>query len=337
MKILRSRVFANPSMHIFDDITIERMSKLRRKGVIFFDVDDTLLARRSENAKRDQIYSESAAATLLPKLLHANIRLCIITGHGWNQLQSRLIEPLIADLHARFSFPQDVLESQLFVYANRGATRISFQSDKPVIDPDFCERYLIEPADSQKLYSLFERLLEVYLSNYPELQNASDRPTIIERDRTVLSLRPILKPTNTNAHRNRASRADLQKVGTEWLFEQNLSQKYSLTQSGKSTLELSKLGISKNIAFEDVIGKLAQTDIERKEIEAASIYVGDEFGIDGNDHVILKNHTRTLCFSVSHEENQGSYANVKNISRHYGKSGVAATAALIDDILKSLK
>ena len=72
----------------------ERIELLRTCGVLVFDVDDTLLSRRTNAHESDQSFFDSPAAQMLPKLLSAGLRVCVITGHGWAQLERRLMAPI---------------------------------------------------------------------------------------------------------------------------------------------------------------------------------------------------------------------------------------------------
>lgn len=325
-------------MNMRDVLTAERMSKMRRNGALFFDVDDTLLARRSGAANYDQIYSENDAAKLLPELLNAGVRVCIITGHGWRQLQTRLIAPFITDLNNRFSSTANILDANLFVYANRGATRIALQNGKPLIDRDYGRNYRIDAGDAPKLRSVVESMREFYLCESRELETDREPPRLLEREGVILGLRPILDLPAKNSDAERTARTRLIEIGTRLLVEQNLSGKYFIAASGTSTLELSRIGISKQIAFDDTIARIGeQTGLERTEIENSSVYVGDEFDIGGNDFVILKNYPGTCCLSVAPAQRASSFQQAISVSNHYGKSGTAATSALIGDILNSLK
>lgn len=109
-------------------LTTEILKNLRENGAIVFDVDDTLLARRKNIGESDQHFSESPAAVSVPQLLNAGVRVCVITGHGWAQLEKRFVLPLIEDVAERFPANRNEILQRLLIYANRGATKISWEN-----------------------------------------------------------------------------------------------------------------------------------------------------------------------------------------------------------------
>jgi hypothetical protein len=97
------------------------VERVLRHGALLLDVDDTILVRERAGRGGPETFADSPSAALLPKLLTRGFRLCLITGHGWKQLESRLISPLTE--HLRLSGTQEAIE-KLHIYANRGATKI---------------------------------------------------------------------------------------------------------------------------------------------------------------------------------------------------------------------
>src|SRR5690606_25196426 len=103
-----------------------RVIALRDRGVLIFDVDDTLLARRGGGSADGETFHESHAAQLIPGLLRKGFHIAIVTGHGWQQLERRLISPIFERASAG-----DL--ARLWIYANRGATRLLNDNGQPQI------------------------------------------------------------------------------------------------------------------------------------------------------------------------------------------------------------
>lgn len=329
-------------------LSLERLTKMRDNGAVFFDVDDTLLARRRTSFENDQTFSESAAAILIPQLLIAGVRVCLITGHGWNQLKRRLVLPLIGDVSKKFSQKRNELFERFFIYANRGATKLVWKTNNYKEDKIYGREFALDTVESTALRGIFTSLTEIliedferreslYKQTFPNFAFDELPPKIIEREKVVLSLRPIPSRTHSNVTVSESPRRKLFLVGLDLLKKTKLNGKYELEESGKSTLEITKKGISKKNAFQDMIFEIAkQKKITPELVESSSIYVGDEFSINGNDYTIATNFLHTLCFSVAREKEKKIPENVFLLRDYCQKEGVFATASLIDYILKFL-
>jgi hydroxymethylpyrimidine pyrophosphatase-like HAD family hydrolase len=326
----------------------DRIKNLRENGAIFFDVDDTLLARRKNAGENDQNFSESSAAALVPLLLGAGVRVCVITGHGWAQLERRFVTPLREVVTKHFPANADRILQRFFVYANRGATKVVLKKKTYAEDENYGNKYFLERADSRRLREIFRELADFfdadfakrkdfYLQNFPKFAFDELPPKIIEREKVVLCLRPIPSETHGETDFSESPREKLFESGSELLKEAKLDDKYELTQSGKSTLEITKRTISKKVAFQDLLFQIAEEkEISPERVEESSIYVGDEFSSDGNDYVIAQNFPRALCLSVAPKKCENISANVLCLDEICGLEGVAGTAFLIAHMLKFL-
>lgn len=321
---------------------------MRRDGVIFFDVDDTLLARRRGRAGSDQTYAESAAARLVASLLDAEVTVCLITGHGWKQLEKRFVLPLIEDCARRFPERAGMLAGNFYVYANRGATKLVRAGDRFRESAAHAEKYSLDKRDRGALEKIlvnlkdeltrdFERRPDWYLQNFPEFPFAELPAEIFARENAVLGLRPI--PSNYYASETVESpRARLFARGLDALAVSDLAAKYRLDKSGRSTLEITRRNVSKRIAFADLLGAIAEgKGVPVETVEAASVYIGDEFEREGNDAVIAREFPRCLCLSVGDETRSERLAeNVVSIRNLAPEDGVSATAAVVSRIIKFL-
>ncbi|HZG53298.1 MAG TPA: hypothetical protein VEZ40_14300, partial [Pyrinomonadaceae bacterium] len=137
-----------------------RVERLRRAGALALDVDDTLLARERAAFVAgvrggEETFAESASAALLPELLRRGFRVGLITGHGWRQLESRLVAPVVERL--RETGDEWSIE-RLRVYANRGATKIVWDGTRHAVGEAYGARLRLRAADVAALRNLLETL-----------------------------------------------------------------------------------------------------------------------------------------------------------------------------------
>lgn len=326
----------------------ERLENLRRNGVMFFDVDDTLLARRTKPSENDQVFSESQAAISIPLFLNAGIRVCVITGHGWKQLQNRFVLPLIKEIFNCFPKKRDELLKRFFVYANRGATKIIWKNGTYSEETDYINEFSFDESDLIRLLGILSKLEKTfnndfakqkswYLQNFPKFAFNELPPQILEREKVVLGLRPIPSEAHCKKNIPESPRQKLFSLGYEAMKSAGLDVKYEITQSGKSTLEITNKEVSKKLAFQDLIFQIAkENSVSPETVEKSSIYVGDEFNSDGNDYIISQSFPHCLYFSVASIEQETSPENVIFLHDFFHLEGVPATTALMTYVLKVL-
>lgn len=328
----------------------EKLEKLRNNGAIFFDVDDTLLARRKNPSDKDQVFQESQAALYIPLLLNLGVKVCIITGHGEEQLEKRLVLPLVEHITENFLKDYAEILRYLYVYANRGATKMVWVYGRSTKDEAYNEKFSLEESDLPILSNILRKLSDTFIGDFfkqedyfrqkfPKFNFNEIPPKIIEREKVVLGLRPI--PSDWHCATNTDSAiSPLREMiieGILMLDDAQLTSKYELTQSGKSTIEISKKQLSKKVAFEDLIAQIARgNQIKPELVEKSSIYVGDEFFPAGNDLIIAQTYSNTLCFSVASSKHEKSYENIIFLPDYIPFEGVSATASLMAHIIKFL-
>jgi hydroxymethylpyrimidine pyrophosphatase-like HAD family hydrolase len=335
-------------------IDAARVERVRRAGALVLDVDDTLLARvRASGAACGagaetlaETFAESASAALLPELLRRGFNLCLITGHGWRQLESRLIAPLVERLRESGDDVAGACVERLRVYANRGATKIVWDGERHAFEEVYGARHQLRDEDRAALRALLETLgaeferevsarREWFEATFPRFDFATLPARVSEREGAVLVLRPI--PARMHAADGVANaRAEVYARGLELLRRANLSDDYELAESGRSSIEITRRGVSKETAMRDLISELtksaasAATGEDAGRVEDALVYVGDEFFAGGNDFVIPRVFPRALCLSVAGEE---TGAGVVPLAGATGAEGTAATAALLAHVL----
>lgn len=325
------------------------VERVRRAGALVLDVDDTLLARERAGGAGEESFAESAPAALLPELLRRGFNLCLITGHGWQQLQSRLIAPLIERL--REPGGDDVVAEaaasikRLRVYANRGATKIVWDDERHGVEAVYGARHQLRDADRATVCELLETLAsefngsvnarrEWFEATFPRFDFATLPARVSEREGAVLVLRPI--PARRHASNGVSdSRAELYERGLQLLRRANLDGDYELAESGRSSIEITRRGVSKEAAMRDLISELsAATGEDAARVEASLVYVGDEFFAGGNDFVIPRVFPRALCLSVAAERlGEETAAGVVSLAGSAGAQGTAATEALLAHVL----
>lgn len=330
----------NELSKLIDKPLIERV---RSHGAIVLDVDDTLLTRKGARSEAQQTFLESPSAGLLPGLLRRGFTLCVITGHGWQQLHARLIAPIAKGLRESGD-RADV--DRLHVYANRGATKIVWDGTTHKVEEVYGARYQIRQEDLAVLRSLLEALAadfridvearrEWYSKSFPRFDFANLPPRVDEREGAVMVLRPIPARFHANAAPYFDIRTELYKRGLDLLRRASLSDIYELIKSGRSSIEIIRRGVSKESAVHDLVSKLAELSGKRSErVEESLVYLGDEFFSDGNDFAIAMKFPTALCLSVGDEAaNQVVLANVVQLPRLTRATGTAATEALLSHFL----
>jgi hypothetical protein len=334
-------------------IDAARVARVRRAGALVLDVDDTLLARERMSGAGGagaetlaEAFAESASAALLPELLRRDFNLCLITGHGWGQLQSRLIAPLVERLRESGDDVAGACVERLRVYANRGATKIVWDGERHAFDEIYGARHQLRDEDRAALRALLETLgaeferevrarREWFEATFPRFDFATLPARVSEREGAVLVLRPI--PARRHAADGVTdARAEVYARGLELLRRANLSDDYELAESGRSSIEITRRGVSKETAMRDLISELEKSATaavaggDAAGVEDALVYVGDEFFAGGNDFVIPRVFPRALCLSVAGEE---TAAGVVSLTQATGAEGTAATAALLAHVL----
>jgi hypothetical protein len=344
---------------LFDAARVERV---RRQGALVLDVDDTLLAReRTGGAGAETLaetFAESASAAMLPELLRRGFNLCLITGHGWGQLESRLIAPLVGSLLRESGDGEAAAASveRLRVYANRGATKIVWDGERHAFDEAYGARHRLRDEDRGALREVLELLgaefdrevsarREQFEATWPRFDFTTLPARVSEREGAVLVLRPI--PTRMHATDGVTdARAEVYARALEWLQYKNLSDGYELAESGRSSIEITRRGVSKETAMRDFIAELTKSaaaagaagedagGADAARVEDALVYVGDEFYAGGNDFVIPRVFPRALCLSVAGAGGmEESGAGVVSLAGATGAQGTAATAALLAHVL----
>lgn len=321
-----------------------RTQHLRLKGALILDVDDTLLAREGASGGREETFDESASAALLPELLRRGFNLCLITGHGWRQLASRLVAPIVERL--RESGHEAVIE-RLRVYANRGATKIVWENRGYKVDESYGARHELRARDVPTLRVLLQSLgvefdtevngrREWYREVFPRFDFARLPARVDEREGAMLVLRPIPSRTHAaNPSSSVDSRTRVFERGLDLLRQANLSDDYEVALAGRSSIEITRRGVSKEAAMRDLIEWLAALSGESTEsVEESLVYVGDEFIPGGNDFEIPLLFPRALCMSVAGEHlGRESPAGVVHLTRVTGAQGTTATEALLTHLL----
>lgn len=326
-----------------------RVGRMRLRGALVLDVDDTLLAReRADGGAGEETFAESAAAAALPELLRRGFRVCLITGHGWRQLETRLVAPVVEHLRASCDDAAACI-ARLRVYANRGATKIVWDGARHAVDEVYGVRHQLRDEDVPALRALLESLGaefeadvrargDWYRASFPRFDFATLPARVSEREGALLVLRPVPSRIHASDKTTTAAnpRAEVYARGLELLQGAGLSEHYELAESGRSSIEITRRGVSKEAAMRDAIAELsASSGAPACEVEESIMYVGDEFFAGGNDFVIPQLFPRALCLSVAGGSEAGSAAaGVVSLARVSGAAGTAATESLLAHLLR---
>jgi glucose-6-phosphate isomerase/2-phospho-L-lactate transferase/gluconeogenesis factor (CofD/UPF0052 family)/hydroxymethylpyrimidine pyrophosphatase-like HAD family hydrolase len=118
------------------------LAQLRNQGVMFFDVDGTLLQKKSENfSNQDQMRKT------FDRALGNNLRMGIISGNSSDEQMARIATPLKG-------MRDDI--SKLSLYVNGGATKVTYSSTGEVKKVNLAED--IPQADIQRVKAILTRL-----------------------------------------------------------------------------------------------------------------------------------------------------------------------------------
>lgn len=294
----------------------------------------------------EETFAESAAAKKLPQLLRRGFRVGLITGHGWRQLETRLVAPIVESL--RETGDASSVE-RLRIYANRGATKIVWDGERHTVDEVYGERHQLRGADVAALRGLLESLGaefgasvlargEWYGETFPRFDFTTLPARVDEREGAVLVLRPL--PARRHAADGASSaRAEVYERGLRLLRGANLEGDYELAESGRSSIEITRRGVSKETAMRDLLAEVSRATGEDAEmVEGAFAYVGDEFHAGGNDASIPLVFPRALCLSVAPGgrgagEPQAGVVSLAGAADLAGARGTVATHALLSHLL----
>ncbi len=310
---------------------------LRDHGVLFFDVDDTLLSRSGGINGKGETFYESPAAMHLPKLLDRGFRVVIITGHETEQLFRRLIGPLMTATATGLA--------DLRVYTNRGGTGFSWDGRSFVEDHVYSAGFKLTPAELEGAVRIVAQVADKFSSDimqhsdrivndYPGFLIGELPVKVTVRADTIVSA----KPFPSSSHCLVAAGASIRDTAVSEIealigCEPGLSN-LGVQAAGRGTIETARHSLSKTAAaghaFERIAGDLG---ISLQAIEHASIFVGDEFGIKGNDRPLSEMFSGARCISVAPlAERQQTPNNVINFSAN--NSNIYSTAKLIDRLLQ---
>jgi hypothetical protein len=301
-------------------------------GAIALDVDDTLLARPPFLGEAPTPDSGQRVGAVILSLLKGGVRVILITGHGWEQLRRRWVGPLLR----QYGGPAEGLQ----IYANRGATKLAVDGGRVSEDRGYRDGHVIAEAHREAILQVLRSLQTAYLRDFEARASwyrqtfprfdFDQLPAVSLREEVVAELRPLPSRAHT-AHQGEDVRAQIAARGRHELDRSGLLGRYELGESGKSTIEVVRRGVSKRLALEDTIRTLAaRADASTETIERALIYVGDEFSPGGNDHVISTTFPRCLCVSVSPVSVRGEGAeNVVELPALLRESGPAAALAFL--------
>jgi hydroxymethylpyrimidine pyrophosphatase-like HAD family hydrolase len=324
-----------------------RVERLRRAGALVLDVDDTLLARERAGSGGEETFKESASAALLPELLRRGFRVGLVTGHGWRQLEARLVAPVVERLREMGDAAASV--GRLSIYANRGATKIVWDGKRHAVEEIYGERHQLRAADVARLRGLLESLgaefdadvrarREWYGATFPRFDFAMLPARVDVREGAVLVLRPIPAQRHAGDGVRLNPRAEVYARGLELLRRANLDGDYELAESGRSSIEITRRGVSKEAALGDLLAEVAEATGEAEAtVEGAFVYVGDEFDAGGNDAVIPLVFPRALCLSVAPRhgarEILEGVVSLGRVAEMAGAEGTAATHVLLAHLL----
>ncbi len=317
-------------------IDASRIERVMKHGALLLDVDDTLLVRERAVGGGSETFADSPSAALLPQLLDRGVRLCLITGHGWQQLETRLIAPLIEHLQSPGSL------KRLSIYANRGATKILWDGSRHVVDEAYGVSYQLRAGELKSLSDLFNSLADEfrvdfdsradwYRKTFPRFDFTSLPATVTAREGALLVLRPV--PTAKHAESATAIdvRDRLYERGLELLEQAGFTDDYEIARSGRSSIEITRRGVSKEVAVRDLIAGIVKSSRESPSlVEESMVYVGDEFFPGGNDYELPALFPTVIFLSVSGEGAPDKLASgVISLEAVTRKSGPAATEVVL--------
>jgi hypothetical protein len=179
---------------------------------------------------------------------------------------------------------------------------------------------------------------EWYGAAFPRFDFGALPPRVDEREGAVLVLRPIPARRHAEVGVETNPRAEVYERGLELLRREKLDDDYELAESGRSSIEITRRGVSKETAMRDLLREVSRaTGAGEASVEGALVYVGDEFDAGGNDAVIPRLFPRALCLSVAGErgagETQGGVVQLARAADLTGAEGTAATHALLTHLL----
>jgi hypothetical protein len=207
------------------------------------------------------------------------VRVILITGHGWEQLKRRWIVPSLLE--------SMTATERLQIYANRGATKVVCDNVAFSEDRAYRDAHAIAHEHRIPLVHLLTSLQEEYVRDfqaraswYRQTYSRFDfdqMPTVSLREEVVAELRPL--PSRVHATRGGGDpRSQLSTRGRAQMNRIGLSGLYELGESGRSTIEIVRRGVSKTESHSKTRSGCSRRHGAAAEvIESSLLYVGDEF------------------------------------------------------------
>jgi hypothetical protein len=179
---------------------------------------------------------------------------------------------------------------------------------------------------------------EWYEAAFPRFDFATLPARVDEREGAVLVLRPIPAQRHAATGAGLNPRAEVYERGLRLLRRAHLDGEYEIAESGRSSIEITRRGVSKETALRDLLAEISgATGAPVADVEESLVYVGDEFDAGGNDAVIPPVFPRALCLSVAPavagRDGRETPGGVVSLARATRAEATVATHALLAHLL----
>ena len=319
------RLVAVPLVKIRPEILRDARTGFQRKLMFGFDLDMTIVPADHTEGITTSLTNRPGLYEIV-RLLERGIPVVIATGNDMARQQPRVIPPLIKLLAARDRLP---LLRNFHLFANNGASRISFEPDGVAIDhkkgKKHCLQYGIEKKDIRVIRAGLRELLPEYLWGATSGKRIEARSCYED---TFIQLG--IKPFPVGERRRIISDIISIITGSDIPAE-----KYRVEAGGSTTIDIHRSGVNKALALRTVMREIgmAEEKYEASEINQPIYYFGNEFwlrsddrgsGIRGNDLSVLR-IPNVIAFAVNaHQPDIPSHPRLINAG-----SGPQATLSIL--------
>jgi hydroxymethylpyrimidine pyrophosphatase-like HAD family hydrolase len=281
------------------EVMRDARANFQRKLMFAFDLDMTIVPADHTEGVTTSLTNRPGLYEIA-KLLELGIPVVIATGNDMARQQPRVIPPLKKLLTARNQLP---LLSNFHLFANNGASRLSFNPDGKTIDGTknrgHCSRYEIDKKTIAILKTGLREILPEYVWDA-----ASGNRIEVRRCYKNRFIQLGIKPFPKGERRKIIS--DIISI----LTSSNIpADKYTVEAGGSTTIDILHSGVNKALALRTIMREIGieEEQFGTSEIDHPVYYFGNEFWlrsderggrIRGNDLSVLR-IPNVIAFAVN--------------------------------------
>lgn len=264
-----------PLIKMRPEILRDARANFQRNLMFGFDLDMTIVPADHTEGITTSLTNRPGLYEIV-RLLERGIPVVIATGNDMARQQPRVIPPLIKLLAARKQLP---LLSKFHLFANNGASRLSFNPDGKTIDETKSRRHSSRYGIDKKAINILRTGLREILPEYVWDATSGNRIEIRRcySDRFIqLGIKPF------PAGERRKIIGDIISI----LTSSNIpADKYIVEAGGSTTIDILRSGVNKALALRTIMEEIGikEEKFDVSKIDHPVYYFGNEFWLRSDD------------------------------------------------------